>query len=266
MRISFARAGLAALALSFAAGAQASDVKEVHKTLALEKDGRLSVNTYKGSITVTTWDRPEVKIDARIEPDGDDREDREKVQWTDVRISGGGGSVEVKSDYDNVKRHERHFFGIFDFDHGSLPFVHYTIQMPATARLDIEDYKSDTRVTALKADLRLHTYKGMARVADLDGAARVETYKGDVRVEFVRFTRASRFETHKGEIDLRLPKDSRFELDADTGRRGDIETDFAIMSRAGRSNHGYRASGAVNGGGPELRMTTYKGTLRVHAR
>lgn len=266
MRISFARAGLAALALSFAAGAQASDVKEVHKTLALEKDGRLSVNTYKGSITVTTWDRPEVKIDARIEPDGDDREDREKVQWTDVRISGGGGSVEVKSDYDNVKRHERHFFGIFDFDHGSLPFVHYTIQMPATARLDIEDYKSDTRVTALKADLRLHTYKGMARVADLDGAARVETYKGDVRVEFARFTRASRFETHKGEIDLRLPRDSRFELDADTGRRGDIETDFAIMSRAGRSNHGYRASGAVNGGGPELRMTTYKGTLRVHAR
>jgi hypothetical protein len=266
MRLSFAHAGLAALALSVAAGAQASDIKEVHKTLALDKDGRLSIHTYKGSITVTTWDRPEAKIDARIEPDGDDREDREKVQWTEIRVSGGGGSVEIKSDYDDVKRHEHHFLGLFDWDHGSLPFVHYTIQMPATARLEIEDHKSDTRVTGLKADLNLHTYKGLARVADLDGAARVETYKGDVRIEFAHFSRASRFETHKGEIDLRLPRDSRFELAADAGRRGNLETDFAILSRAGRSNHGYRASGAVNGGGPELRMTTYKGTLRIRAK
>jgi hypothetical protein len=138
--------------------------------------------------------------------------------------------------------------------------------MPATARLDVEDYKSETRVADLKADLKLHTYKGSVRVVNLDGAARVETYKGEVQVEFARFTRASRFETHKGEIDLRRPKDSRFELDADTGRRGDLETDFALMTRAGRFNRGLRASGAVNGGGPELRLTTYKGTLRVRSK
>lgn len=266
MRLSFAHAGLAALALSVAAAAQASDVKEVHKTLALDKDGRLSINTYKGSVTVTTWDRPEVKIDARIEPDGDDQEDRDKVRWTEVRISGGGGSIEIKSDYDEVRRHDRHFFGLFDWDHGSLPFVRYTIQMPATARLEVEDHKSDTRITGLKADLKLHTYKGLARVADLDGAARVDTYKGDVRVEFAGFSRASRFETYKGEIELRLPKDSRFDLDADAGRHGGLETDFPIMSRAGRSSYSYRASGAVNGGGPELRMTTHKGTLRVRSK
>ena len=80
MRFSLAPAGVAALALSIAAGAQASDIKEVHKTLALDKDGRVSIHTYKGSVTVTTWDRPEVQIDARIEPGGDDRDDREKVQ------------------------------------------------------------------------------------------------------------------------------------------------------------------------------------------
>ena len=266
MRLSFAHAGLAALALSVAAGAQASDVKEVHKTLALDKDGRLSINTYKGSITLTTWDRPEAKIDVRIEPDANDWDSRDKVQWTEVRINGGGGSVDIRTDYDEVKRHTRGFLGLFDWDTGPLPLVHYTIQMPATARLDIEDHKSDTRVTGLKADLKLHTHKGLARVADLDGAARVDTYKGNVRIEFAQFSRASRFETYKGEIDVRVPRDSRFELNADTGRRGDLETDFAIMSRAGHRNHGYRASGAVNGGGPELRMTTYKGTLRVRAK
>lgn len=258
-------ASLAAIVLMAAATAQAADIKEVHKTLAMEKDGRLTVRTYKGSVTVTTWDRPEVKIDARIEPDGDCQESREKVQWTEVRISGGGGSVEIKSDYDQVKRHERSFLGLFDFETGSLPFVRYTIQMPSTAHLDIQDYKSDTRVTDLKSDLRLHTYKGTARVANLDGAARVDTYKGDIHVDFARFSRASRFETHKGEIDLRLPRDSRFELDADAGRRGDIDSDFAMVAHASRRLRGDRASGAVNGGGPELRMTTYKGTLRVRA-
>jgi DUF4097 and DUF4098 domain-containing protein YvlB len=170
----------------------------------------------------------------------------------------------IKSDYDEVKHHSPGFLGLFDFETGSLPFVRYTIQMPATARLEIEDYKSDTSVSNLRADLRLHTYKGNARVMNLDGAARVDTYKGDVRVEFARFSSASRFDTHKGEIAVRLPKDSRFELDADSGRRGDVQSDFAMMTHAGRSRAA-RATGAVNGGGPELRMTTYKGTLRVRS-
>jgi len=254
-----------AVLLAAGAAAQAADVKEVHQTVTVDRDARVAVNTYKGTVTVTTWDKPEVRVDARIEPDGDDRESRDKVRWTEVRISGGGGSVEIKSDYDEVKHHEHHgLFGLFDYESGSLPFVRYTIQMPATARLEIEDYKSEINVSNLKADLRLHTYKGTARVASLDGAARVETYKGDVRVEFARFAHSSRFDTHKGEIDVRLPRDSRFELDADSGRHGDIESDFAMMTHAGRSR-GARATGAVNGGGPDLRMTTYKGTLRIRA-
>ena len=261
------KAAFLSLALPLAAAAaQAADTKEVHRTVALGRDGRVAINSYKGSITVTTWDKPEVRVDALIEPDGDSREDREKVQWTRVHIWENGGSVTIKSDYDEVKHHSHGFLGIFDFDSGALPFVRYTIQMPATARLEIEDYKSETSVSNLRADLKLHTYKGNARVTNLDGGARVDTYKGDVRVEFARFSSASRFDTHKGEIAVRLPKDSRFELDADSGRRGDIQSDFTMTMHGGsRFSRAARASGSVNGGGPELRMTTYKGTLRVRS-
>jgi hypothetical protein len=265
MKVLIKGAGLGILALfAVTAAVQALDVKEVHKTIALAKDGNLRLKTFKGSISVTTWDRPEVKVDARIEPDGDDRDSREKVQWTEVRTSGGGQWAEVQSDYDEVKRHEHGFLGIFDGDSGSLPFIRYTIQMPATAILEIEDYKSETHLSDLKADLKLHTYKGTVRVSNLDGAARVETYKGDVQVRFTRFSRASRFNTYKGEIEVRLPKDSRFELDADSGRRGHIDSDFPAVTRAGRWHSG-RAEGTVNGGGPELRLTTSKGSLRVRS-
>jgi Putative adhesin len=259
------KAAFLSLALPLAAGmAQAADTKEVHRTVTLAAGGRVAIDAYKGSITVTTWDKPEVRVDAVIEPDGDCQESREKVQWTHVQIRESAGSVAIKSDYEEVKHHSHGFLGLFDIETGSLPFVRYTIHMPATARLEIADYKSDTTVSNLRADLKLHTYKGAARVSNLDGAARVDTYKGDVRVEFARFSSASRFDTHKGEIAVRLPKDSRFELDADSGRRGDIQSDFAMMTHAGRSRSA-RTMGAVNGGGPELRMTTYKGTLKVRS-
>jgi putative adhesin len=245
-----------------AVASQAADTKEFHKTVPLAKDGRVSVETYKGSVTVTTWDRPEVRIDARIEPDGTESDQREKVALTEVRVSGSEGSVTIQSDYDRVRH--RHFLGIFGWNEGTLPFVRYNIQMPASARLEIEDHKSEIKVADLKADLKLHTYKGTAAVAGLDGGARVKTYKGDVRVEFTRFSRDSRFETYKGEIMVQLPKDGRFDLDADSGRRGSIDSDFAMTTRASRSSSA-RLSGAVNGGGPQLRMTTYKGALRVRA-
>jgi hypothetical protein len=38
-----------------------------------------------------------------------------------------------------------------------------------------------------------------------------------------------------------------------------------MVTHAGRFSRAARASGAVNGGGPELRLTTYKGTLRVRS-
>ena len=253
-------AGLVGLGFWMASSAQASDIKEVHRTVPLDPDGRLEIRTYKGSVTVKTGSAPEVQISARIEPDGNSRWETEKVEETEIRISGGGGSVEVKSDYHEVRHH--HFLGLFgDYD-GSLPLVHYTIVMPSTARLEIEDYKSETRVSDLKGDLKLHTYKGSLNATGLEGAARVHTYKGDIRVDFARFVRASRFETHRGSFDVGLPRDSRFDLDADMGRRGELDSDFAITMRTMRSSR-EEMRGAVNGGGPELRVSAYRGSLHL---
>ena len=251
-------AGLFACAL-----AAAVPVKNVHKTVPLSADGRLEISTYKGSIDVTTWDRPEAEITARVEadPGAEDSADlaARKVDETRIEIDGGGSSVRVKSDYSRVK--DGSLFWIFG-NHGTLPLVHYTVRMPATARLAIDDYKSDSRVTGLKADLKLHTYKGQVRVENLDGAANVDTYKGDVRVHYARYAHASRFETYKGEIEVRLPHDSRFELDAHEGRRGSVDSDFETVEHAGL-RRSVSTRGSINGGGPVLRFETSKGSLRL---
>jgi hypothetical protein len=265
MRKLWKRAVLPALAILLAVAAQAAEPKEIHQTIPLNRDGHLSIENYKGSITVTTGDTPEIRMGVRIEPDGraSDPDEQEKAALTEVRVSGSGGWVTIKTSYERLRH--RHFFSIFGFDNRRLPLVHYTIEMPATARLQIKDYKSAIRVSDLRGDLNLKTYKGTAAVSHLDGAADVKTYKGDVRVEFARFSRASRLETYKGEIDVRLPKDSRFDLETDAGRRGDVDSEFALASRAGRPGSWGRATSAVNGGGPALRLETYKGSLRLRS-
>jgi DUF4097 and DUF4098 domain-containing protein YvlB len=262
------RARLSALALVpfLALTASADSVKEVRKTVPMDANGHLSIKTYKGSITITTADVKDAEIVARIEPDPDGEDQAEKVRQTEVRISGRGGSVDVESDYTEVERHQHH--GIFGWFGGNntLPLVNYTIRMPRTARLSIDDYKSRIKVGELAADLDLETYKGTATLGPLDGAVRINTYKGDVRAEFAAFRKDSRFETYKGEIELRLPRDSRFDLDADTGRRGDVDIDFDITTRSTSRRHSEELRGAVNGGGPRLKFETYKGSLRLKTR
>src|SRR5215471_2593872 len=252
----------AAIVLLAASLAQATDSKEIHQTIPLNQDGRLSIENFKGSISVTTWDRPEVEMGVRIDPDGvsSDPKEMEKVALTEVRVSGSGPSVRIESSYDHLR--SRRFFGIFDFDNGSLPFVHYSIQMPATAHLEIKDYKSEIRVVDLKSDLKLKTYKGTVSIAGLDGGADLETYKGEMLVEFARFSQNSRLETYKGQFDVKLPKDSRFNLDADSGRRGAVNSEFELASQS-VSVSGHAVS--INGGGPALRFTTHRGNLRLRS-
>src|SRR5262249_591293 len=78
--------------------------REISKTLPVAADGSVSIDTFKGSLSVTAWDSPQVEILARIEPDGVSPSDAEKVQNTDVRIDQTSAGVRIKSDYDKVNQ------------------------------------------------------------------------------------------------------------------------------------------------------------------
>ncbi|MGH9369078.1 MAG: DUF4097 family beta strand repeat-containing protein [Thermoanaerobaculia bacterium] len=258
-----ALASASILSLALAAAAAGEDFKEVRKTIPLDPDGRVVIETFKGSIDVETWDRPEVGVAARVEPDENGRHQAEKVRETEVRIEGSGRRVRIESDYDRTRHHG--FLGIFGED-GTLPFVRYTIRLPRTARLEVKDFKSETRIHGLAGSLKLETYKGRVEIAGVEGSVRLRTYKGDVRVEFARFS-ASDFETYKGDIEIALSRLAAFDLDADLGRRGNLHSDFELATSASRRDgDGGRRRGSANGGGPALRLETYKGSFRLRAR
>ncbi|HLF19807.1 MAG TPA: DUF4097 family beta strand repeat-containing protein [Bacteroidota bacterium] len=257
---------VSALALIWVALSFGQESREVRKTVPLNADGRVLIDTYKGSITVTTWDKAEVDIYATIEADEEfmsRRSGEEKVRDTEIRIDNTAREVSIKSDYGHLKRHLS-FWDMFDGETGTLPYVHYTIKMPKTASLKIKDYKSETNIADLKSDLDLNTYKGKVKATGIEGTVDIETYKGEIRVEYASLGKSHRYETYKGEIVIVVPRNRGFDLDADVGSKGDLRSDFVFQGHTKRrrdKTQEYRTS--VNGGGPILRLETTKGTYRL---
>ncbi len=238
---------LTLFAAAFLAGPAAAQApsKVVEKTLPLAADGRLTLETYKGRVTVTTWDRAEAHVRAVVRPDGECGESAELVERTRVEIGGGGREVRVVSDYDDLPKVT---FRLWN-DCGSRPFVEYDIRVPRTAALDVTDYKSRISVEGLAGDVSIESYKGVMRLKGLSGRLGLETYKGDARAELDRVSGDVRLETYKGEIDLAVPKGSRFDLEEEVGRRGVLEASLDETSS-----------------GPRLSVETYKGTIRLREK
>jgi hypothetical protein len=256
----------AALALSAAVAfpsAAALPSRDVSKTLPLAAGETVRVDTYKGTVKVTTWDKAEVAVEARVEADdscGDAKDLAKWVEQTKVVIEKRGGGVSITSDYDALEE-ARHWFGWCT----ARPFVRYTIRMPKGAALSIKDYKSDLYVKGLEADLSIDTYKGSVDVGGFAGTLRIDTYKGEVNAEIVRLTGDVHGETYKGSIVLRLPAAAAFELAAESNR-GSLNVEFPapLTDASARSRrHGLVARGAVNGGGPRVSLKTEKGSLAV---
>ena len=140
----------AVLSILFVGLSHAQYSREVHRTVALEKHGRVEIDTYKGSVKATTWDRLSVGITARIVAVDNWWDDgHDGVRLTEIRIEEGGTQVLVKTDYERAKRKTRDFWSIFDGSSINLPEVHYMITMPRTAELRIKDYKSELTVSDL---------------------------------------------------------------------------------------------------------------------
>jgi hypothetical protein len=247
-------------------------IREISKTIPLKPDGHLAIDTYKGTITVTTHDKPQVEVNVKITSDDADSQDADSdVADTEIEIYGTDKEVTLHTNYDKIERNNFHSFWDWITDpheiSTSLPVVHYTIKMPRTAELRIKDYKSETHIDGLTSYLTLNTYKGTVEVLDLKGGIDLETYKGDARVSFISLKNDSHFETYKGNIAVTIPKQASFELQTNFEKRVHFNTDFDVEKHErNKKHHHYDYVGTINGGGPTLEFTSNKGDIRLRAR
>jgi hypothetical protein len=263
MRIAARLVYLLILCVGGAATCLGQTGREIRKTLPLPVDGKLSIDTFKGSLTITTWDSPQVEVVAQIVPDGTSPYDAEKIQNTDVRIEASGGTVQIKSDYEKLNRD-----GVFsDGNEWNLPFINYTIKMPSTAALRVTDHKSITKVDGLRSEVRINTHRGSVSVTGFQGSIDLETHRGEARVEFASLGRENRFQTHRGDIEVVVPRGGGFNLDSYVGKGGSLDSDIDLKGLVqSQDRRSIRYGGAVNGGGPLLHIVGDKAHFRLQQR
>jgi hypothetical protein len=265
--MSSAFAGLFVLSCLAATPTFAAEGREMHRTVALDANGSVSLRSFKGSIEVEPWGEPQADVFARIEPDtscGTDSEQRERVRLTEVDVDSTSSRLELRSNYDRLGGLPSIRFHVDNFDTtcSAYPFVHYRLRIPRTARLDVQDHKSKITVTGLRSPVRIRTHKGSVDLKGYEGALDLSTHKGDVRVEFARFGTASRLETYKGDIEISVPRSAGFDLGARLERSGTLEAPFPLDEQGvGRRERVYEQK--VNGGGPRLELSTRNGSLRI---
>lgn len=248
---------------------QAQETRTIERRVDLHHEGHLQIKAFTGGIDVSTWDRPEVEVQARIEG-----EDVDRVENVEIRIEGGEKSRSIEADYDAVEGGWS-LLGLLNFGgDGDKPPVHFTIQMPRTARLSIEDFSSTIEVRDLEGDLSveafsssihldgvsgqtdIESFSGSIRAEDLEGGFQVETFSGNVTVRMQSLTDDLQFSSFSGNVDLYLPSDASFEIDAEEGVVEELSSEFVLRTE----EDGRRL---VGDGGPRIRMEAFSGALSV---
>jgi hypothetical protein len=127
----------------------AGPAKEIRKTVALEPDGRVYVQSSRGSIQVTAWERNQVEVEARIEPRNILGSQRACVVETDVRVDAWPRSVRITPEYAFVERRIPRVLAALFGECTEQPLVHYRIKAPRMAKLVIVGGESRVTVEGL---------------------------------------------------------------------------------------------------------------------
>jgi len=174
--------------------------RTVRDTVALSGDGTLSIDNHEGRITVTTWARDRVRYEAEILPTDEDPE-AEKVT---IRTDRDGDRLRLATVHEEGDD-ESVVFGFtedgFQWGGVDIPDVHYTITMPSSADLLVDDHESTVDVRDHAGRLEIDSHEGPITVDGHRGALTVDTHESPVSV--TDQTGDVTLDTHEGTMELR---------------------------------------------------------------
>lgn len=187
---------------SLVAGASALAATPINETRPLPATGHVSIDNLKGSITVRTWDRAEVRLGGSLgegveKLEIDTRGDRLVVTVRYPQRSGwfGGGSSKAEP-------------------------TALEVTVPATAGLKVSSVSASIDVAGTRGPrLALASVSGDVRVRDARaGEASFETVSGNVDAEVASSSTTA--ETVSGDLRLRGALDGRIEVESVSGDLG----------------------------------------------
>ena len=271
---------LAAAALALASLPALASEATFDRTLSVSGRVELSISTGSGNIHLTRGADNQVHIFGKVRSSWGGNDDQVRQIAAHPPIEQTGNIVRVGVHRENLRNIS----------------IDYEIQAPEKVFLDAGSGSGNIIVDGVGENARLTTGSGNIRATGLHGGFTVNTGSGTIYAEqagegYVKAQTGSgsielrnlhgglyartgsgsirvggtpssdwKLGTGSGGIELWLGS-AGFTLDASTGS-GSIHSDRDVVTR-GESNR-HHLSGAVNGGGPAVRIETGSGSIRIH--
>lgn len=219
----------------------------LEETRPLDGDGRFELENTNGRITLTTWSRDEVRIEAARAAIN-----QQALEKINVDIHGEGSAVRVKTRF---TRSKGWFLG------GPGGRVDYTITLPAGASARLKTVNGPVQVDGLAGGLRVESVNGPLDLSGLEGEVRGTTVNGPIHARFAGVPESGRheFETVNGGIEVTLPEGTPGRLEASTVN-GSIDCDLPIDATTKKRR---KLEGRLGPGGGTFEMSTVNGGIDV---
>jgi hypothetical protein len=229
--------------------------KTVSDTVALDPSGTVEIDNHRGSITVTTWNRTEVKYEVRIASPNE----QDDLPFTTLDATHSDEELELDADFP----WRIQIPGVVTISPGGSERAafHYTVSVPESARLEIDDYASAIQVADVKGDVVIDTYSGTVKASNLAGSFALEMYGGTAQVSFSALTAPLSVDTYAGPVHLSLPMEAGFDLKTDLQSADQLTVDGSLSLPSPTEDGNY--DGPVNGGGPKLSIESYSSTITL---
>jgi hypothetical protein len=230
------------------------------------RPGLLRVDLPNGAISVKAYNGKEVIVEAKTR----DRQStsvattglhRIQILSTGLRVEEQNNVMTVGSD-------------------GPRRPIRLDIQVPVRTNLRLRSVNGGSiEVEGVEGDIDIDNTNGRVSAKGVAGAVSAHSQNGGVLVTMRQVTpgKPMSFGSQNGSVDVTLPADIKANTTMRTGH-GDIWTDFDIQMKQStqpvvqdsRSQGGrYRIDmdrnvyGTINGGGPELTLTTFNGSIYI---
>jgi hypothetical protein len=236
--------------------------KRLQKSYDLGSGGEVAVSNVNGSVVVEGWDRDVVRVEAvKKVRAGSRARAEEALERLEVRVSREGDRLEIRT------RRPEGSSGVFAWVFGNhvQGGVSYTVSVPRRTDVEVDTVNGRVTIRGVAGEVEADTTNGRIDVEDVSGSVDAGTTNGGIRVALraVGEGRSMRFSTTNGGIQLSLPRSARVSLDAST-TNGGIDLDDLPADDRSQSRRHLRAE--VNGGGPEIRLTTTNGGIKISGR
>jgi hypothetical protein len=225
--------------------------EEVRQTYPLAENGRLSVGNVNGSVRLSAWDRPEVKLEAI--KSARTKKDLDRLQ---IEIGSGTGWLSIRTKYPESRGWWRWF-------RGSSGSVDYTLTVPRGARLeDISNVNGSIEIEGVRGPVKASSVNGVLRAEGLAGSAELSSVNGAVRAAFVSLAQVESISanTVNGAVELDLPAGANADVSASTVN-GSISGDVAV-TKNWPVGAGVKAQ--LGQGGTKVNLSTVNGAVGIH--